>query len=174
MLPEQPSADFCVVVFMKKYFSDCLVCKKSVLNFPSRKRKFCSHKCSSVLRNELKSIVCKNCGKELKQTSSRQERCGNTDKKGSCSYKHNRSLAKDRTLMKRYGVTRGEHNEMLKRQNFRCAICVRKVKLVVDHCHKTGEIRGLLCSKCNSALGMLRDNTFLLEKALNYLAPFAL
>lgn len=62
---------------------------------------------------------------------------------------------------------------MLKEQNNRCAICShhpkRAADLVIDHNHKTGEVRGLLCSKCNTALGMFRDSPLVLEAALDYL-----
>ena len=50
-----------------------------------------------------------------------------------------------------------------------CAVCSKQVKLVVDHDHSTNEIRGLLCSNCNTGLGMFKDSTELLEKASNYL-----
>lgn len=44
-----------------------------------------------------------------------------------------------------------------------------KLKLVVDHCHKTGRIRGLLCHNCNRALGLLQDDVGVLRKAIGYL-----
>jgi Recombination endonuclease VII len=60
-----------------------------------------------------------------------------------------------------------------RQQHGRCAICKRlpytKKGLVVDHCHQTGAIRGILCSRCNSALGLLDDDPALLEQALEYL-----
>jgi hypothetical protein len=50
-----------------------------------------------------------------------------------------------------------------------CAICLEKTKLVVDHCHKTGVFRGLLCGRCNRGIGLLRDNTQDLKRAIKYL-----
>jgi hypothetical protein len=53
-----------------------------------------------------------------------------------------------------------------------CAICGAKPKgkrLAMDHDHKTGKIRGLLCMQCNTALGKFRDDTKLLKKAIRYL-----
>lgn len=58
---------------------------------------------------------------------------------------------------------------MEKNQSGRCAICNRKAKLVIDHCHATGFVRGLLCSRCNTGLGQFCDNTHLMEVAVEYL-----
>lgn len=46
---------------------------------------------------------------------------------------------------------------------------MQKYKLHVDHCHQTGKIRGLLCQKCNMALGLLNDSVEILETAIRYL-----
>jgi hypothetical protein len=57
----------------------------------------------------------------------------------------------------------------------RCEICgaskLRR-KLDLDHCHKTGEIRGLLCESCNKGIGLLRDDVQLLRKAIKYLRSY--
>ena len=53
-----------------------------------------------------------------------------------------------------------------------CKICGTVSPLVVDHCHTTGKVRGLICSHCNSVLGYSRDNTQTLENAINYLKDF--
>lgn len=77
--------------------------------------------------------------------------------------------------MQPYQMTVAEYEQMLQKQNGGCAICDAKVgrgntkKLFVDHCHATNKIRGLLCGKCNSALGMLNDNPRLIQKALEYI-----
>ena len=57
------------------------------------------------------------------------------------------------------------------KQNHACAICgrVMKDKLFLDHCHKSGKLRGLLCCTCNSGLGMFKDNPELLDNAIRYL-----
>ena len=64
---------------------------------------------------------------------------------------------------------------MLAQQEYKCAICntdkpTGKWKVfAVDHCHETGEVRGLLCNECNRGMGLLRDNAELLRKAADYL-----
>ena len=53
-----------------------------------------------------------------------------------------------------------------------CKICQRQASLVIDHDHKTGQIRSLLCQKCNGALGMFEDEPVFLERALAYIRYF--
>jgi hypothetical protein len=74
-------------------------------------------------------------------------------------------------LKSRYGITPEDYDQMLKEQNGVCAICKvrKKEKLHIDHDHKTGRVRGLLCGACNRALGLLKDNTDFLNKAIEYL-----
>lgn len=76
-------------------------------------------------------------------------------------------------MKKRYGISKENYYNLLEEQNGVCAICfkaeIQGRKLSVDHNHLTGEVRGLLCSKCNMVLGLLGDNDELLLNALNYL-----
>lgn len=74
----------------------------------------------------------------------------------------------------KYGISVEEYDNMLLSQKGKCKICSRhatefKIRLSVDHCHKTLKIRGLLCPNCNTALGKFMDDTKLLRKAINYL-----
>ena len=62
-----------------------------------------------------------------------------------------------------------EFNDLFKKQKGRCLICNSKGKLVVDHCHKTNVVRGLLCLMCNHGLGRFKDNIVFLQNAINYL-----
>lgn len=69
--------------------------------------------------------------------------------------------------------TTPEYIENLKQaQQNLCAICEQQVKLVIDHCHKTNRVRGLLCAKCNSGLGLFQDSFKNLKKAQEYLLKF--
>lgn len=84
------------------------------------------------------------------------------------------------TNLKKYNINYRNYLNLLNNQGNKCAIClneetihhrnkINKMPLSVDHDHKTGEIRGLLCYRCNSALGLLYDNKENLLKAYNYL-----
>jgi hypothetical protein len=72
-----------------------------------------------------------------------------------------------------YGLGQAEYAKLLLAQKYVCAICggVNKAgrALVVDHCHKNGTVRGLLCGRCNTKLGSLRDDTLWMRKAAAYL-----
>ena len=81
----------------------------------------------------------------------------------------------------RYGITVGEVERMKEDQDNRCAICKTHAEdiphasfkhnpLVIDHCHTTGHIRGLLCPTCNSMLGHAKDNVAILSAAITYLS----
>jgi len=80
-------------------------------------------------------------------------------------------------LEKLYGISLTEYEAMRRRQGGVCAVCgkapagkhARDVRLVVDHCHQTGETRGLLCNSCNRAIGLLGDDPILMRKAISYL-----
>ena len=73
-----------------------------------------------------------------------------------------------------FGITLKEYNILLKLQHSRCAICGLKRSAIsrnldVDHSHKTGKVRGLLCGKCNKGLGLFQDNKKILANAINYI-----
>ena len=72
----------------------------------------------------------------------------------------------------KYGISEDEFNIMLGDQNGLCKICgmINDGKpLYVDHCHETGKARGLLCQRCNSAIGFFGDKTGLMEVAMKYI-----
>lgn len=73
-----------------------------------------------------------------------------------------------RQLKSRYGLTPTAWEAMAAGQGYRCALCRRQTKLVVDHDHETGKVRGLLCRACNTALGALGDSLPGLARALSY------
>lgn len=77
---------------------------------------------------------------------------------------------RDASLLNKYGITLDTYNQLVKDQNDSCAICYEiPEKLFVDHDHSTGRIRGLLCMKCNSALGLFKDKQSNLVNAISYL-----
>jgi len=77
-----------------------------------------------------------------------------------------------------YGMTIHQYADTLKVQNSVCAICQKKQfgcrskKLFVDHNHKTGKIRGLLCKDCNLVLGHCKESIPLLQSVITYLRRF--
>jgi hypothetical protein len=76
-------------------------------------------------------------------------------------------------LERTYGVTAGDYAAILKEQRGRCPICggsPKSKRLALDHDHKTGKPRGLLCSRCNhDLLGAAHDSVQILRAAINYL-----
>lgn len=80
----------------------------------------------------------------------------------------------------RYGLELDAFNAMAEQQQWSCAICrtplamqpgspCRDKSVAVDHCHQTGEVRGILCNMCNVGLGSFADSTARLAAAINYL-----
>ena len=75
----------------------------------------------------------------------------------------------------KYGITLDDYNNLIKSQNYQCAICktvdpgVGINRFHVDHNHSTGVVRGLLCSNCNRALGQFKDDISILESAAEYI-----
>ena len=81
---------------------------------------------------------------------------------------------KDDRLKSRYGITVSEYNEMFRRQDGVCLLCLKPPKggprrLVVDHCHITGRVRGLLHASCNTLLGAVGDSADALRAAADRL-----
>lgn len=100
---------------------------------------------------------------ELYKAKNRKWNSKNKDKKKSTVFKN------------QYGITLDNYYELFEEQNGCCAICSKnqltlKRSLHIDHCHKTKEIRGLLCQHCNTLLGFANDDVNLLQAAINYLS----
>lgn len=89
----------------------------------------------------------------------------------------NKDKIRQGELKRLYGITQGDYNRMFLEQEGRCAVCLahqseRKRAFAVDHCHRTGAIRGLLCHLCNNSLGLLKDNAENFDRAAAYLRRF--
>jgi len=81
---------------------------------------------------------------------------------------------KSKFLQRKYGITIEQYNEMFNKQNGKCAACNKHqselVKaLVVDHCHISKKVRGLLCPGCNLALGNTHESPERLENLASYI-----
>jgi hypothetical protein len=92
--------------------------------------------------------------------------------------KANPLYGKNNHLKKMYGVDLDWYNTQSKKQNHLCAICGqpenaiihgKKISLAVDHCHDTGKVRGLLCRKCNNAIGAFKHDKYIIQQAIKYL-----
>jgi hypothetical protein len=120
---------------------------------------------------EPKLLNCAHCGTEFLGKHYKSRFCSKE-----CNIKYTGTRYKligrnrDAALLNRYGITLDEFVALETKQNKECAICheVPK-KLYVDHCHETGQVRGLLCMKCNAALGLFKDKQTNLVNALTYL-----
>jgi hypothetical protein len=85
----------------------------------------------------------------------------------------NKAVIRSKRIQRQYGLTAEEFDQMLVGQGGGCAIChesFSKVHICVDHDHKTGDVRGLLCQKCNTALGLFGDDVVIVALAAGYLA----
>ncbi len=79
---------------------------------------------------------------------------------------------RENRLLKKYGISLRQFEEIEKAQNGKCAICgmvPTSTRLHVDHCHKTGKVRGLLCVVCNRGIGQFSESVELLHSAARYL-----
>jgi len=123
------------------------------------------------------SRSCKNCG-EFKQPDhfscyKSKASYGGYQAQTSC-----KDCEKERKLRshleKTYNLTLEEYNEMVSEQNNQCLLCFQEPsdvygRLVVDHCHKTGKVRGLLCRMCNIHLSKIEACPDYLNRVIHYL-----
>lgn len=120
---------------------------------------------------------CKKCGeskqenlvKDLSRPFGRRNEC-KVCRRESCR----NGPTKNQHLKRTYGITLDQYNQILIKQNGCCWICKRHEseltqRLHVDHCHKTGKVRSLLCFNCNQGLGNFKDSVGLLITAAEYL-----
>ena len=133
---------------------------------------------SIVVRTERPNkwfVKCKSCGKEHEQSSREIQK---NNRSMSCeNYKpHNwTGIEKEDSFVRRkYGITLEQYYELLKIQNNGCAICGKTEepdgrRLAIDHCHLSGDVRGVLCNNCNNGLGSFGDSIDGMLKAIEYL-----
>lgn len=120
---------------------------------------------------------CRDCMKQYRvdnrdhiKTYLQKHRAENPEKWKEYDRKHGRTKR-----LNKHGLTRESFNQLVKQQDGKCLICqeVPSDILVMDHCHETGKFRGLLCRKCNAAIGQLYDDPELLRRAADYLESFS-
>lgn len=127
---------------------------------------------------------CKTCGDDKplsEMTEQNRYLCKKCwSKKGNKWQRANRKASnrskRDHHFRKHYGITYADSDAMLAAQGFCCAICRTRIDTErpkakhVDHDHKTGRVRGILCFQCNSGLGSFKDDIARLAAAIEYLA----
>lgn len=117
---------------------------------------------------------CKQCCAEKQRQiyANKPEQYRNYSRKRRVKYNNiHKRIANLRT----FGLIIEDYETMLQAQNNQCAICgtvqcTSGKRLAIDHCHLTGKIRGLLCLRCNQAIGKFNDNYFLLQQAADYVS----
>jgi hypothetical protein len=111
---------------------------------------------------------CKRCSTEFKVSTTHKYYCSTK-----CRTEQRIVLSYVSHIKLKYGLSYEQFTTLLSLQNHECKICNVKIanglNCHVDHCHTTNKIRGLLCSSCNQALGLFKDNTLNLKKAIKYL-----
>ena len=114
---------------------------------------------------------CKMCYQEYSKNHIKNNRARYTEYKRQWDAR-NADKLHNKQLKWKYGIDLKIYKEMLTAQDGCCAICkgqTTKKTFDVDHCHRTGLVRGLLCSNCNRGIGFLKDSPLVLTKASLYL-----
>lgn len=135
---------------------------------PVRKEYDKEKQCTSCLEIKQLSDFWKSARKRKDGTQAYRHECKKCQSSKTTVYIRNANL-------KKYGITEEIYEKERKKQNFSCLICNKHEeteflgKLNIDHDHKTGKYRGLLCTNCNHGLGKFLDDSKLLQKAIEYL-----
>lgn len=147
--------------------------------FPVLKEKFCPNckitKTVSFFRKDLgrKDGFQSNCKICVDKWHNTPENKSKHSKNALIRWHNKTPIEKYSANLKRFfNMSIDDYVKMFEFQKGKCGICKTEHKpfgLVVDHCHKTGKVRGLLCSKCNSAIGMLGDDFKDVKRACDYL-----
>lgn len=155
----------------------CKECAREKYHVPARQRK---RKIVKPVDGERSCVTC-NCTLRVSQFTWESDKGRFRPQCKSCHSARMKLLRdgdplayRDKIIRRKYGISLAEFDEMLALQGGGCAICGSTVNpdarsLAVDHCHGTGRVRGILCGRCNKAIGLFNDDPLLLEKAVIYL-----
>lgn len=170
------------------------ICRKCAAGATRKYRQNLAERMAGIMPVELEDRVCSACkqhkpaaqfslrkslkaGRSVVTTRSECKDCERRRyfRKYSKSKKH-KEYMKNWKLLKKFGISLEQYREIERSQKGMCAICgktpnddKRKSALVVDHDHRNGSVRGLLCRHCNIGIGKLGDTVQAIEKALVYL-----
>jgi hypothetical protein len=115
---------------------------------------------------------CRKCRNSYRRKFRQQNKAQFAEYEGTEVFKQ-KTFAKN--LRKNYGLSVEDFEKMEAKQDGKCAVCLRpefhktKKRLSVDHCHTTGQIRGLLCHRCNVVLGLVNEDLRIIESVTQYL-----
>jgi hypothetical protein len=131
--------------------------------------------CIECLRSHMRNLYASD--KDKYRNRKRQWAVDNPEKYKAKSKKWNdanKDKNRESVLRRKFGLTLEDYSTMLKNQDNKCKICkidqsLLSKNMYLDHCHKTGKVRGLLCNQCNSGIGLLKDSIIVLESAIKYL-----
>lgn len=119
------------------------------------------------------------CYKKEWNSKNKKKICGYSDKWRDRNPEKVKAQDRAHHLRTEYGLTVEMYNKMSSDQNGECSVCgkvpmgKRGYKVLhVDHCHSSGKVRGLLCGKCNTALGSLQEDENIIKNLLNYVIKF--
>jgi len=155
--------EYCNKTFIRKSYSQKFCTLKCQANDLDRRHYFGRH-------GKLPPVKCLMCDRGL-------DRTGRTANYRYCGPQCRNYAGQ----VARYGITPAGYRKMLRDCFYVCKICMKplerlspgdcnsSVKTVIDHCHKTGKVRGLLHSRCNVALGHFNDDSEMLQRAIEYL-----
>lgn len=172
-------------------FSSCQECGQELVQTNrGQPRKFCGGGCRDKYHNRVKADrktaayvavnrpdCCRWCRSPINQPPSGRPREYCSKECKNAAWRKN-NVAHDRSRyrawsIERYGITADQYEEMLNFQKGRCAICGNhpnhKHPLHIDHDHDTGAVRQLLCARCNTALGLFKEDESTLVSAIEYL-----
>lgn len=160
---------------------------KSQYNRSKTGAHYCSVECHNQAQQEARrrsdsgEKLCNGCRRYLPLTEF-HKRSGKTNCRARCK-ECNQRRHRERLLKLQYSVTIEDYEQMLNRQDGKCAICGQTERelafgrksvrrLCVDHNHVTGKARGLLCRKCNSGVAMLGDDLSAIQRAYQYMRKY--
>jgi alpha-D-ribose 1-methylphosphonate 5-triphosphate diphosphatase PhnM len=129
-------------------------------------------RCQGTLRYKARPDLCVMCQRERlnKRQSAKAHKNYQREYQKTEKYRVYKRQKRAADRFAKYQLTHEQATTMLTEQHGRCAICeTTLVKYAIDHDHTTGVVRGLLCNSCNLGIGLLRDNTTILKKAIEYL-----
>lgn len=157
--------------YSKQYYLDNKerIKKRDALRYQLKKEEICAKTNSYYHENKDKRLEWKNKNKEKLAEYFKMHYNSNPELK-EIKKKRNR-----KNRFKNYQITEEQYKDLFEQQSGKCLGCGThqddlSKKLCVDHCHETGKIRGLLCTPCNLAIGLVKDDVDVLQNLINYLS----